>query len=411
MAVPRRFAMPEPGQVLAGKYRIERLLGEGGMAFVFAARDESRGLRAALKVLAPDFARDPELVARFEREAQAVSQLRSPHVVRMYEINATADGLPFIAMELLEGRDLEAELEERKQIPVDEAVDYILQACSAMIEAHAAGIVHRDLKPANLFVDRQTGIRMVKVLDFGISKVFGAAKLTAAGAIMGTVLYMSPEQVRASKDVDERTDIWSLGVILYEILAGRAPFEGSSHEVAGSILSKPVPDIRTLVQVPDGVANALADMLQSDAARRISKMSDVVRVLGPFARPGSPGAHIAAHIARGSNKALQAFTVPLAQGGPPASARTAPPPALARSPAPSQPQLPPAGQTSGGGGGSVIVGVVIGLLAAAGVVFGGFWWFRAHGQPTTIVQPQPQTVQSAELDAGRPPRPASSATP
>src|SRR4051812_21523869 len=148
--------LPQIGQTLNGKYEIVRLLGEGGMAFVYEAKHQRLQQRVAIKVLTPDFARDPELVSRFEREARAVARLRTKHVVRVTDVDTTPDGIPFIVMEFLEGRDLDAELQARGRIPLEEAVDYVLQACSGMVEAHATGIVHRDLKPANLFVARES---------------------------------------------------------------------------------------------------------------------------------------------------------------------------------------------------------------------------------------------------------------
>ena len=224
--------LPRVGEILRGKYELLRTLGEGGMAVVFEARQKDSGQRVAVKVLAPELARDPELVARFDREARAVGRMRTRHVAHVIEVAETDHGVPFMVMDFLDGRDLSSELEARKALPVAEAVDYILQTAAAMEEAHRAGIVHRGLKPANLFLTNEGSLRCVRVLDFGISKLIGeASKLTGAGAVMGTVIYMSPEQVRSSSDVDHRADIWSLGVILYELLAGRVRAEHRFRDV------------------------------------------------------------------------------------------------------------------------------------------------------------------------------------
>lgn len=297
-------ALPQIGHILGGKYEIVRLLGEGGMAFVFEASHQRLHQRVAIKLLTPEFARDPEFVARFEREARAAARFRTKHVARVMDVDATPQGIPYIVMEFLEGRDLEAELQERTRLPLDEAVDIVLQASAGMLEAHGMGIVHRDLKPANLFLttDRDSEGRFVKVLDFGISKVVGeATRLTGSGAVMGTVLYMSPEQVRAQPNVDTRADIWALGVILYEALAGRAPWEGNSHQIAASIVSNDPPDIRRFASVPDVVATTIHKMVQRDPSRRHATVRDVLATLAPFAPAMSIGAAVADQIVNGTS--------------------------------------------------------------------------------------------------------------
>ena len=301
--------LPQIGQTLNGKYEIVRLLGEGGMAFVFEAKHQRLQQRVAIKMLTPDFARDPELVSRFEREARAVARLRTKHVTRVTDVDTTPEGIPYIVMEFLEGRDLDAELQARQRLPLGEAVDYVLQACAGMVEAHGMGIVHRDLKPANLFVARERDGNdeetcVLKVLDFGISKMVGeATRLTGAGAVMGTVLYMSPEQVRAQPNVDTRADIWSLGVILYELVAGRAPWEGHSHQIAAAIVGQDPPDLRAFAQVPESFASVVRTMLQRDPSQRPSNVRDVITALYPFAPPGSLGAAIGEQVAIGQSGA------------------------------------------------------------------------------------------------------------
>jgi serine/threonine protein kinase len=237
-------ALPRPGDTIAGKYAIVKVIGEGGMGIVYEATHLRLRRRVALKMLLPHMmATSSDTVVRFEREARAAAQLRDRHVTKVLDVDTTADGLPYLVMEYLEGHDLEAELAARGPLPIGEAVGYVLQACTAMTEAHGAGIVHRDLKPSNLFLCPEREGWTVKVLDFGISKMAddGDARLTGTQASVGTPLYMSPEQVRSSRSVDLRTDIWALGVILYELLAGRTPFEGSTTAAAASIVADATP--------------------------------------------------------------------------------------------------------------------------------------------------------------------------
>src|SRR5205814_98366 len=200
---------------LDGKYAILRVLGQGGMGVVFEAEHLRLKQKCAIKMLSPSMLALLDIRRRFEREARASARLRGPHVARVMDVETTPDDVPYIVMELLDGHDLDVELQERGRVAYDSAVDYVLQACSAIGEAHAAGIIHRDLKPGNLFLSRHDDQTFVKVLDFGISKVpeDESSKLTAANTLIGTALYMSPEQLRSATKVDGRSDIWSLGVI------------------------------------------------------------------------------------------------------------------------------------------------------------------------------------------------------
>jgi len=262
------------------------------MGVVYEAEHTRLGQRVALKMLLPELLRVEDLVRRFEREARAASQLRSRHTARVMDVDLTAEGVPYMVMELLEGNDLDAELEQRKRLPLEEAVDYMLQACGAMDEAHALGIVHRDLKPSNVFLANERGTRIAKILDFGISKVSNEAdaKLTSAEAVMGTAMYMAPEQVRASRNVDSRADIWSLGVVLYELISGRAPFQGTPTQVAAAIVTEDPPPISGFFPVPPGVAEALGKCLARDPGHRYATVRDLMRALVPFAPPASQGA-------------------------------------------------------------------------------------------------------------------------
>jgi serine/threonine-protein kinase len=213
-------ARAQIGRVLLGKYRIEHVLGHGGMGMVLGARHLELGELFALKLLLPHALADEDLKHRFAREARAAARLKGEHAARVHDIGRLEDGAPYMVMEYLEGTDLRALLRARGPLPAAEAVDYMLQACHAIREAHALGIVHRDLKPANLFLARRPdGSACMKVLDFGISKELGsvAGDLTKTGELLGSPLYMSPEQMVRRRDVDGRSDVWALGVVLYEL--------------------------------------------------------------------------------------------------------------------------------------------------------------------------------------------------
>ena len=193
-----------PGTVLAGKYRVERIIGQGGMGLVVEAKHIALDERVALKFLLPDYASHPEAAARFLREARAAVKIKSEHVARVSDVGTLDNGSPYMVMEFLEGSDLSQVLEKRGVLAIPEAIDYVIQGCEAIAEAHSHGIVHRDLKPANLFLTRrQDGYPLVKVLDFGISKTMGNVEnLTKTMAAMGSALYMSPEQMQQTRSVD-----------------------------------------------------------------------------------------------------------------------------------------------------------------------------------------------------------------
>ncbi len=205
--------MPEPGDLLLGRFRIESVIGEGGMGLVFGARVLPNETPVAIKVLSPEASVHPDAIPRFVNEARATTKLSSPHVVKIFEAGTLDVGLPFIVMERLEGTDLGAIVARRGALPIREAVDYVIQAADAVAEAHAHDIIHRDLKPSNLFLVERSGVApVVKVLDFGISKIADNAQqgaaLTATGAFLGSPQYMSPEQLKNARDVDARADIW-----------------------------------------------------------------------------------------------------------------------------------------------------------------------------------------------------------
>jgi len=278
------------GQVLAGKYRVERVLGIGGMGVVVSALHLQLDERVALKFLLPEALDNPESVARFAREARAAVKIKSVHVARVSDVGTLDTGAPYMVMEFLNGHDLSALLRDRGPMPAADAVDYVLQACEALAEAHALGIVHRDLKPANLFMIMGTdGAPCIKVLDFGISKITTADSsgdygMTSTQAIMGSPLYMSPEQMTSSRDVDGRSDIWSVGTILFELLTGRTPFLGDTMpQLCGMILQEPAPLPRTLrSDLPEGLQAVIMRCLEKRREVRFANVGELAQALAPF---------------------------------------------------------------------------------------------------------------------------------
>ena len=294
----RPFPVPPvgAGDVLASKYRVERVLGKGGMGVVVAATHLDLEQSVALKFLLPASASDPVVVERFLREARASVRLKSPHVARTLDTGRLEDGCPFIVMELLDGRDLAAEVDARRSpMPVADAASYVLQACDALAEAHAVGIVHRDLKPANLFLARgHDGHPQVKVLDFGISKLTQAAgassppaSVTATESVFGSPSYMSPEQMRSSKGVDARTDIWSIGVVLYELATGQLPFVAPTAIEVGLKISQDEPTRPRAHRrdLPERFERVILRCLEKDRSRRFASVAELAQALAPFAHP------------------------------------------------------------------------------------------------------------------------------
>jgi serine/threonine protein kinase len=281
------------GDILAGKYRVERVLGIGGMGVVVAAQHILLEDRVAIKLLRPEMLADVAAVERFAREARAVVKIKSEHVARVFDVGTLEDGTPYMVMEFLEGGDLATWLEYRGPLPVEQAVEFVLQTCVAVAEAHALGIVHRDLKPANLFcVQRSDGQLAVKVLDFGISKVAGLATSgtspregdrSGTGAL-GSPFYMSPEQMHGSKDVGPQADIWALGVILYELLTGQVPFPGETvAEVALKVIAHaPVPARHFRPELPEELDALIGRCLERDTRERFADIPALAEALQPF---------------------------------------------------------------------------------------------------------------------------------
>jgi eukaryotic-like serine/threonine-protein kinase len=279
------------GDILAQKYRVESVLGEGGMGVVVSATHLALGQRVALKFLLPEASMQGDTVARFLREAQASVKMKGEHVARVTDVGTLDSGLPYMVMEYLEGADLGQVLASRGPLPIEEAVDYLLQACEAVAEAHSVGVIHRDLKPANLFLTRGAdGLPCVKVLDFGISKIAPEAgaidpAMTKSQDVIGSPFYMSPEQMRSSRAVDPRADIWSLGVILHELLTGDLPFQGENvTEICAAVLQSPPPALRDRrPDAPPALCSVVVRCLERDVEARFPSVAELASALFPFA--------------------------------------------------------------------------------------------------------------------------------
>jgi serine/threonine-protein kinase len=294
-----------------GNYRVTELIGEGGMGVVYLAEHPAIGRRAAVKILRPGLTDNPEITRRFFNEARAANAIRHPGIVEVFDCGTLASGASYIVMELLEGENLATRLRRVGRMRHPEARRIAAQTASALAAAHAAGIVHRDLKPDNLFLvpdDRDAALEMVKVLDFGIAKLGQQGSninsvRTRTGSVMGTPAYMSPEQCRGTREIDHRTDIYALGVILFEMLCGRPPFVSEGFgEMVHLHISAPPPAPRTIEPtVPEDLERLILWCLAKEPDERISTMTDVhaaltgrptppARVTAPTARTPRPAA-------------------------------------------------------------------------------------------------------------------------
>ena len=287
--------IPAIGELVNGKYRVEGMAGVGGMGIVLSAKHEELGHRVAIKVLASDEETNSDAVERFLREGRVVASLQSDHVVRIYDIGKLESGVPYMVMELLRGQDLSTYLSTSGVIAPEQAVDWILQAISAIGEAHDCGIIHRDLKPANLFLtQRSDGTDCVKVLDFGISKRIAVAdpaqyqgSLTTTRQVVGSPAYMSPEQVRNARDIDHRVDIWALGMTLYELLTGRTAFDADTFPAvcAAIVTDTPPPPRAFETAIPQRLEQIVLKCLEKDPTKRFASVTALANELRPFGSP------------------------------------------------------------------------------------------------------------------------------
>jgi serine/threonine protein kinase len=409
----------QPGDVVAGKYRVDRVVGTGGMGLVVAATHLQLGQQVAIKVLAVDESRRTEATARFLREGRAAAALTSDHVVRIHDVGTLESGAAFMVMELLRGGDLADYLARHGTLSVSEAVCYVLQACDAIGEAHAHGVVHRDLKPANLFLTRRSdGSPLEKVLDFGISKSLHKSgretydgTLTASRAVMGSPAYMSPEQVRDASSVDHRSDVWSLGVILYELLAGRPAFEADTLPAvcAAIVADAPLPITLVRDDVPIGLQAVIERCMEKDPRRRFQSATELALALKPFAAPAAEGVVRAEVGADGYERVVD---------GPPATIVEPEQQSIERQDVARRAQLESAPTVTGGGpDGTLISGyrmatspgrasgwgrrpvVIAGAVAVVLTAAGAFWLVRsapvAEKLAASTPAPAPPSIPSA----------------
>lgn len=287
------FEMPFAiGEVIAGKYAITELLGVGGVGFVVAAMHAELGQKVALKFLKPDMLANSQVSGRFAQEALAAVRIKSEHVARVFDVGSLDDGSPFIVMEFLEGRDLFDVITQDGPQPIRRAVDYVLQACEALADAHSCGVVHRDIKPENLFlVKRSEGMEVIKVLDFGISKLGltgsvyqSKVPLVRTMLPVGSPVYMSPEQIRASKDLDQRTDIWSIGCVLHELLTGMAAFDAPSLTQLSAAILEQHPPLPSECQpgIPSELDAIVKKCLAKNPNERFQNIAELATVLYPY---------------------------------------------------------------------------------------------------------------------------------
>ncbi|HEX8111974.1 MAG TPA: serine/threonine-protein kinase, partial [Kofleriaceae bacterium] len=286
MATPRSIdAGVGIGEIFVDKYRVDRILGHGGMGVVAMCTHLALNEHVAIKMLRKDVLDDADAVERFMREAQAAVKLKSEYVARVIDVGRSSANVPYMVMEYLDGEDLGQLLEDRRTLGVPWAVEITMQCCEALAEAHSLGIVHRDVKPTNLFVTwRPDGSAIIKVLDFGISKALtgNSMALTQTQSLLGTPAYMSPEQMRSARMVDARTDIWSLGTVLYEMLEGRRPFEAESF--SEMCVKVAVDDPGAMTQTPPGLQLVVLRCLEKSPDQRYPSMAELARDLVPFAQ-------------------------------------------------------------------------------------------------------------------------------
>jgi serine/threonine-protein kinase len=402
------------GTVVAGKLRVVRALGMGGMGAVYEVEHEFTKHRRALKLLHKEMLEHPVVIARFLREASAAGHIGNPHIVETFDAGNLLTGEPYIVMEMLKGETLATRLERAKRLPLVDLVDLVRQACDGVQAAHAAGIVHRDLKPENLFIVDHDGKPFVKILDFGVSKfdpsLTGANGTTKEGSALGTPYYMSPEQVDGDKDLDARTDVYALGVILYECATGKRPFKADALPKLAVLIheGKPMPVSERRPDLPLGFVDVVHRAMNRDRDKRFQSARELAAALEPF-----------------SAKALDATMLETSAVR---VASSRPPPAAAQSEPPPQPSRLPAltdagsalsvagagaGETRKRGGNTravVWVAIAAAVLGAAGVVVGtrgtsGSAGNAAHSPPPppssqpVIAEPQKPATPAGSLES------------
>jgi serine/threonine-protein kinase len=381
------------------------------MGIVVAAHHLQLDEKVALKFLLPEVVQNQEAMGRFQREARAAAKIKSEHVARVIDVGVLDSGSPYMVMEYLEGTDLARWLTERGPLPQEQAVGFLLEACEALAEAHVLGIIHRDLKPANLFLaNRPSGQPCVKVLDFGISKLGGSlgdASLTKTSALMGSPYYMSPEQMASSKAVDARSDIWALGVVLYELLGGRPPFAGETlTALVAAVLQRPPEPLRNArPDLPPGLLAVVDRCLAKDAGARYSNVAELAAALAPYGPPRLAEISVerVSHVlgmGRPPSDSYSSLGAPSPPAGLPRGATTTSKPLVSDV---HESMEPPAGVPSRGNRiGLIVGGVVVLLLLVGGVVAKVAMSSGSGSAPAAAAGLAPSTTPSASALAPTP---------
>jgi tRNA A-37 threonylcarbamoyl transferase component Bud32 len=402
---PGLAAEREPDGALArigtvvDKYTIVRMLGRGGMGAVFEARHARLARRFAIKFLLPEFAANREILRRFENEAKAAGGLEHPNLAAVTDFGRADDGSPYLVMEYLGGEDCSKLLRRLGPLSVPRAANIVLQACRGLAVAHAATIVHRDLKPENLFVtDAGDGSDLIKVLDFGIAKlrISDASVITGTGATFGTAFYMSPEQARGAGDVDPRTDVWSLGIVLYELLSGRKPFLGEQFlQVIHEILSFEAPSLSTLrPDLPPKLVAVIEAAMKKDLAQRLPSVVALAEALAPFAGTRATDERRPSPAALAATAATPATNVSVGTG------------ALSRGVATGVSEIPPGVVPSAARrGGAVKLGLALGAAVVLAGVVALVLGRGSSERRAAVVQPAPPPVVPSRPVAIAPPSP------
>ena len=286
MLAARLIATPPPGTVIGGKYRVERPLGSGGMGALVVATHIELHQEVAIKVLLPSIARSEESTARFLREGRAAARLTSPYAAKVFDTGRLPSGEPYLVMELLSGCDLSVHMTNVGRVPLEQAAEWVRQAAHALGEAHKLNVIHRDVKPANLFLAETSAGTIIKVLDFGVSKQVDdrEADLTNTASVLGTPRYMAPEQMRSARLADQRCDVWSLGVVLYELTTGESPFRGDSvTALCFDVMERtPIPPSHHNAELPRALDAVIAQCLAKDPDERFPSMEALAESLRSF---------------------------------------------------------------------------------------------------------------------------------
>jgi serine/threonine-protein kinase len=336
MPVVRLLGTPfAPGELIGDRYRVERVIAEGGMGVIVAARHLELEETVAIKFLKDEFASKPEIVGRFAREAKAAAKIKCEYTATVHDVGISTDRGPYIVMEYLEGRDLEAVLQSDRRIPYARAVELMMQAGEAIGVAHANGIIHRDIKPANLFlVKSEHDVPIVKVLDFGVSKAAltgnmfgGAISLVKTQSLVGSPIYMSPEQIRGNQESGFAADIWSMGAVLYELVTGATAFTGSSiTELCAAVLeTEPLPITARIADVPAGLSDTIMRCLEKDPAKRWPTVAELVVALAPYApKRARMSVDRVVAVSKSAGLVPLSFTAPTTIAPPPSSGASIP---------------------------------------------------------------------------------------